>query len=142
MLQIGPKTTEAAFSFASGASSLSPISRISSGSKVVPIAVEDYWNIYSASTLRSSRIRRMVSCWRNLVERILSPRRTITSKQQGSGRLTGRTLAGVFTGERLPRTPLGPSLKLIAGIPSHSIAQVCHKPTPAIREMASSVVKP
>jgi len=47
MLQVGAKAREAAFNLASGASSLSPMSRISCGSKVAPIAVEDYWNINS-----------------------------------------------------------------------------------------------
>ena len=55
MLQVGAKAREAAFSLASGASSLSPISRISCGSKVAPMAVEDYWNLNSAFTLRVLR---------------------------------------------------------------------------------------
>ena len=52
MLQVGAKAREAAFSLASGASSLSPISRTSSGSKVAPMAVEHYVNINSTSALR------------------------------------------------------------------------------------------
>lgn len=51
MLHVGAKATEAAFSLASGASSLSPISRISSGSKVAPMAVEGCVNINSTSAL-------------------------------------------------------------------------------------------
>ena len=49
MLQVGAKTKEAAFSFASGARSLSPMVWRRSESKVAPIAVDDYYNIYSAS---------------------------------------------------------------------------------------------
>jgi hypothetical protein len=58
----------------------------------------------------------------------------------GDARLTSKTLAGVLIKKLPPRMPLGPSLTLIVGIPNLSIAHVCQKPTPAIREMASSVV--
>jgi monomeric isocitrate dehydrogenase len=51
MLQVGAKTMEAAFSFASGASSLNPIVRRSSGSKVAPMAVDDYRKVNPSSTL-------------------------------------------------------------------------------------------
>ena len=61
-------------------------------------------------------------------------------KRQGCAQLTSNTLAGVLIKKWLPRTPFGPSLTLIAGIPSLSIAHVCQKPTPAIKQMASSVV--
>jgi hypothetical protein len=40
----------------------------------------------------------------------------------------------------LPLIPFGPSLTLIAGTPSLGIACVCQNPTPAIKEIASSVV--
>lgn len=61
-------------------------------------------------------------------------------KLRGSAQLTSKTLAGVLIKKWPPRMPLGPSLTLIAGIPSLSMAHVCQKPTPAIREIASSVV--
>jgi len=48
MLQVGAKIKEVAFDLASGASSLSPMAWRSSGSKVAPMAVDDYCNINSA----------------------------------------------------------------------------------------------
>ena len=145
MLQVGAKARDAAFSLASGASSLSPISRISSGSKVAPMAVEHYVDINSASALGVMKEElRAFDVW-FIAERTSSTENAtkgVTSSQQGSARLTSRTLAGVLIKKWLPRMPLGPSLTLIAGIPSLSIAQVCQKPTPEIREMASSMVSP
>lgn len=61
-------------------------------------------------------------------------------KGRGGAQLTSKTLAGVLIKKWPPRMPFGPSLTLIAGIPSLSIAHVCQKLQPAIREMASSVV--
>lgn len=52
MLQVGARAREAALSLASGASSLSPMVWRSSGSKVAPIAVDDYCNINRMSSLR------------------------------------------------------------------------------------------
>jgi hypothetical protein len=52
MLQVGARASEAALSLASGASSLSPMVWRSSGSKVAPIAVDDYCNINRMSSLR------------------------------------------------------------------------------------------
>lgn len=62
-------------------------------------------------------------------------------KRRGDARLTSKTLAGVLIMKLPPRMPFGPSLTLMVGIPSLSIAHVCQKPTPAMREIASSVVK-
>ena len=119
-----------------------------SGSKVAPIAVDDYYNIDSAFTHSESRrgwgggdlsIHDMCQAygWRDLpVDR----KRHEGTIGDSDARLTSKTLAGVLIKKLPPRTPFGPSLTLMVGIPSLSLAHVNQKPTPAMREMASSVV--
>jgi hypothetical protein len=109
---------------------------------VAPIAVDDYCTSELVFNVHVRSYREDFADVRHATHPSLEglDMKKNTIKWRESRRLTSRTLAGVLIKKWLPLTPLGPSLTLIAGIPSLSMAHVCQNPTPAIREMASSVV--
>ena len=127
MLQVGASITEAARSFASWARILKPACSMSEVSHVAPKAVPD--------CLRIRSCRRFEWCfvyWQTLCRR---PHKDVFSSY------TIRTIADLELRVMYRSCKIWRTDTLKAGIPRRSTECVCHHSTPAVRRIASSIVK-